>query len=245
MTRPIYAIGDIHGFCDSLFQALDWIASDGGRDARVVFTGDYVDRGPDSRAVIEALVQGVAEGRDWIVLRGNHDRMFCRFVRDGALYDSRVRSGIPWLHPSLGGSETLASYGVTVRDRDRADQTAEAARVAVPEAHLAFLAGRPLTHVEDGLLFVHAGIRPGVALGSQTEDDLIWIREPFLSHPNPHPWLIVHGHTALERPQHFGNRIDIDGGAGFGRTLCPVVIEAGQAWSLGPAGRTRLNPPTA
>ena len=108
----IYAIGDIHGQLGQLDEALRLIEQDGGRKAKVVFLGDYTDRGPDSRGVIERLIEGVKSGRDWTVLRGNHDRMFARFVRYGSATDTRVSSGNTWLHPTLGGTTTLASYGV-------------------------------------------------------------------------------------------------------------------------------------
>ncbi|MCV6583940.1 MAG: metallophosphoesterase [Marinibacterium sp.] len=242
MTQPIYAIGDIHGYVDELHQALDRIAADGGADAQIVFTGDYTDRGPDSAAVIRTLAEGVSAGRNWIVLRGNHDRMFCNFVADGTVHDHNIRSGRSWLHPNLGGVATLASYGVDVDPDAPVGSIAAAARAAVPAHHVTFLRDRPLYHVAGDLLFVHAGIRPGVALGHQSEDDMVWIREPFLTYDRPFPWLVVHGHTALERPRHFGNRVDIDGGAGFGRPLLPVVFEGRSCWTLGPAGHSRLLP---
>lgn len=242
MTQPLYAVGDVHGQKSELDKVLDWIAADGGPEAEIVFLGDYVDRGPDSRGVIQALIDGVAEGRPWHVLRGNHDRMFCRFLQGGILHDDRILSGKGWLHPALGGVATLASYGVTAsEDGDIAAILADA-RAKVPAAHVDFLAGRDLTLEREGRLFVHAGIRPGVDLAEQDEDDLVWIREGFLDHEDPHPWLVIHGHTALERPTHFGNRVDLDAGAGYGRALQPAVFEGTQAWVLTAEGRQRLAP---
>ncbi|MAU51897.1 MAG: serine/threonine protein phosphatase [Roseovarius sp.] len=239
MTGPIYAIPDIHGQDALLAEALERIEADGGPRARVIFLGDLVDRGPDSRAVIERLMAGQAAGRDWIVLRGNHDQLFLDFLDQGEIHSPRILSGNPWLHPRLGGAETLASYGVQAREE--APCHAEA-RAAVPRAHRDWIADLPYWHAAGALLFVHAGIRPGVALAEQDPEDLMWIRGDFLDHAAPHPWLVVHGHTALDRPAHFGNRIDLDGGAGFGRPLWPAVFEGRDCWLLSERGRVPLRP---
>ncbi|TMV04958.1 serine/threonine protein phosphatase [Ruegeria sediminis] len=242
MTRPIYAIGDIHGQREMLESALARIDADGGRDARVVFLGDYTDRGPDSRGVLDILVQGKRAGRDWITLKGNHDRMFALFLRDYPANDERLLIGHHWLHDSLGGPETLASYGVEVKDGDRIYQVHQKARAAIPEAHRQFLESLPAWHEEDGLLFVHAGIRPGVPLDRQTEDDLIWIRHEFLDDLRPHPWLVVHGHTPARQPEHRGNRVNLDTGAGYGRPLAAAVFEGRDCWLLTDRGRVPLKP---
>ena len=239
MTDPIYAIPDIHGQAAQLDAALARVARDGGADAPIVFLGDLVDRGPDSRAVIDRLMRGQAEGRPWTVLRGNHDQMFLDFLDHGMLYPPQVASGLSWPHPRLGGDATLASYGVTAPGP--APEPAEA-RAAVPQAHRDWLANLPYWLEAGPLLFVHAGIRPGVALDRQDPDDLMWIRAGFLDHPDPHPWLVVHGHTVLDRPTHFGNRIGLDAGAGHGRTLWPAVFEGRDCWLLGDTGRDPLTP---
>ena len=242
MTRPIYAIGDIHGHIDKLDRALDLIAADGGPDARIVFLGDYVDRGPDSRGVLDRLAQGLAAGADWHILLGNHDHLFRRFLHNGSLHDDRIKSGVSWLHPRLGGVETLASYGIDDAGQRPVEDLLQAARAAVPPEH-ADLLESALTHLEqDDLLFAHAGIRPGVPLAQQTEDDLIWIRDPFLEYRAPHPWLVVHGHTALDHPAHHGNRVNLDGGAGYGRPLHPAVFEGRDCWLLTESGRLPLTP---
>jgi serine/threonine protein phosphatase 1 len=110
----------------------------------------------------------------------------------------------------------------------------------VPQNHSVFLENAALWIERGNLLFVHAGIKPRVSLDAQTEDDLIWIRDPFLNYTKPHPWLVVHGHTALEHPAHFGNRIDLDGGAGFGHPIHPAVFEGDQCWLLKEKGRVEL-----
>ncbi|MGI3170204.1 metallophosphoesterase family protein [Pseudooceanicola sp. C21-150M6] len=238
----IYAIGDIHGQLAELDRVLSLIERDGNPQAEVIFLGDYTDRGPDSRGVLDRLMAGQKDGRTWTCLKGNHDRMFQRFLQDGTVADHNIKSGLPWDNHRLGGRATLESYGIAAHsDRSPAELFA-AAQTDVPEAHLAFLAGLPLHAERDGLLFVHAGIRPGLKLDAQIEDDLIWIREPFLSDPQPHPWLVVHGHTALDAPEHFGNRVDLDGGAGYGRPLSAAVFEGEEVFLLSHQGRVPLRP---
>ena len=242
MTDPIYAVGDIHGHLDQLDRTLGLIARDGGPEARVIFLGDLVDRGPDSRGVIERLIQGQATGQPWQVLRGNHDDMFRRFLTDATIENARIKSRVTWPHPRVGGLATLSSYGIVVEEGAPASTLYAAAQDAVPPEHLAFLDGLPRRIERNGLLFVHAGIRPGVPLEAQDPEDLIWIRDPFLDDPRPHPWLVVHGHTALEHPQHFGNRIDLDGGGGYGRPVHPAVFEGRDCWLLTDKGRVPLTP---
>ena len=240
----LYAIGDIHGQSAQLDSALALIEADGGRDAPHVFLGDLPDRGPDTKGVIDRLMAGQAAGRDWTVILGNHDRMFLRFVRDGVEHDPAITSGKGWLFPALGGPATLASYGVAGAD-ESADRTAllAEARAAVPRAHLDWLAERPLWHRAQGHLFVHAGIRPGVPIEDQSEEDLIWIRDGWLDDTRDHGEMVVHGHTALDHPRHEGNRINLDGGAGYGRPLVPAVLDGGLWFILSEAGRRPLAPP--
>ena len=240
MTQPLYALGDIHGQFDMLQEALARIEHDGGPDAAVVFIGDLTDRGPNSRQVIEHLINRIAEGKNWTVIKGNHDRMFSWFLQDHPKFDIGLPVGVDWLNPRLGGDKTLASYGVNIDETSRYYQVHAAARAAVPAEHLAFLNGLPLHYETEDYIFVHAGIRPDVALADQTERDRLWIREPFLSHSAPHAKMIIHGHTALEAPQLYSNRLNLDGGAGYGRPLTPVVIDRKQIFCLGPHGRKRL-----
>jgi len=239
-----YAIGDIHGHLDLLHRAHDLIATDAARHgaAPVVHVGDLVDRGPDSAGVVEFLRRGIDQGEDWIVLKGNHDRMFTIFLSDPTARDPGLRADLGWLHPRLGGAATLASYGVrSPSDRPLGPVHAEAV-ACVPPAHLAFLTSRPTLHLRGQAAFVHAGIRPFLALDQQTETDLLWIREPFLSEPADHGPLIVHGHTALPAAAHFGNRLNIDSSAAYGGPLSAVVIEGRDAWLLTDHGRVPLIP---
>lgn len=242
----VYAIGDIHGHADLLRAAHARIAADraqvGDRDAPVVHIGDLCDRGPDTRGVIELLMAGQAAGAPWVVLKGNHDRMCLGYLADPHYTDPGLSVPKSWLHPALGGAATLQSYGVREpANRPVAPVHAEAL-AAVPPAHREWLAGLPLMFLHPLAIFVHAGIRPGVALTDQVEDDLVWMREPFLSDPRDHGRLVVHGHTAIDRATHYGNRLNIDSRAAFGGPLSAVVIEPDGVFLLTDAGRVALRP---
>lgn len=235
-----YAVGDIHGQLALLKAAHQRISRDDaahGGESRVVHVGDLIDRGPDSRGVIEYLMRGQADGKPWVVLKGNHDRFLPRFVRQPDWIDAGMASGSHWLnHVNLGAAPTLASYGVLTEGRDHADILADARR-AVPEAHLRWLDQLPLWHLTPDALMVHAGIRPGVDLSMQTEQDLLWIRKGFLEDRTDHGILVVHGHTPEERVTHFGNRLAIDTGAAYGGPLSVVVFDEHGLHELGDDGR--------
>lgn len=241
----IYAIGDIHGHLDKLAQAHRLIAVDraetGDQDAPVIHLGDLVDRGPESAEVVEYLSRGPARGGPWISILGNHDRMFARFIADATARDAAMKADYDWLHPRIGGLATLESYGVSPAP-DLAGLHRQA-QARVPASHLAFLAALPLSLAFGPLFLVHAGIRPGVALDAQAEDDLLWIRAPFLTDPRDHGALIVHGHTAVDTAEHHGNRVNLDSGAGFGRALSVAVIEGRAVALLTDQGRRPLPPP--
>ena len=237
-----YAIGDIHGHLGLLQAAHLRIAADIARHGPgpIIHVGDLVDRGPDCRGVIDYLMTGLLRGEDWVVLKGNHDRMFARFLRDPFQPEPGLRPDLGYLNPKIGGAATLASYGV----RNAADRPVKRVHVeavaAVPVQHRSFIEGLPVTHRFDEALFVHAGIRPGIALEDQTETDLLWIRTPFLDSTADHGPLIVHGHTAIDRPTFYGNRLNIDSGAAYGGPLTAVVIEGRKAFELTPEGRVAL-----
>ena len=240
MTGRVYAIGDVHGQHALLEDALARIEADGGPDAPVVLIGDLVDRGPDARGVIELLMAGQAAGRPWTVLKGNHDRLFQWFMEPASKDDPRLFAELDWLHWRLGGAATLASYGVEGGERRRRRDLHAEARAAVPEAHLRWLEALPLTHevmIGGGPhLFVHAGLRPGVPLAEQADEDLLWIRGEWEAARGPLPWRVVHGHTSLREATNLGHRINLDSGAGHGGPLTAARIEASRAFVLTPDG---------
>jgi serine/threonine protein phosphatase 1 len=240
-----YAIGDIHGHLDKLKAAHALIAADraacGDTEAPIVHVGDLVDRGPNSAGVIDYLMTEQAQGENWVVLRGNHDRMFLGFLDHPYIEDPILSSHVTYLNPRVGGEATLQSYGIAdAFSRPKAEITPLLG--AVPQVHRSWLAGQPAYFLRGEALFVHAGVRPGVDLHDQVEDDLLWIREPFLSDTRDHGALIVHGHTNIEAATHYGNRLNLDSGAGYGHPISTAVIEGRDAWLLTAEGRVPLTP---
>lgn len=216
----VYAIGDIHGRIDLLEDLEGKIVRDaaGRPESRrvIVYLGDYVDRGYQSREVIDHLLASGPEGFERVFLRGNHEEFLVGFLADSA----GARS---WL--SNGGVETLMSYGVEVSmsEADAPRLQADLKR-ALPDTHRAFLESLPSLHREGDYVFVHAGIRPGIDLEDQTTDDLHWIRSDFLDDTRDHGAVIVHGHTVVEDPVNRANRIGVDTGAYATSCLTAVVL---------------------
>ncbi len=240
--RRIYAIGDVHGCVGQLtamFAAIEGdLAARPADDFRVVLVGDYVDRGPESGAVLHELLLRWDRERQ-VALLGNHDAMFL-----AALEDPNARQLGTWL--ANGGVATLASYGIAgipdISSRMGRLSLHEAMREVVPEPHRRLLGALSPHHREGDYLFVHAGIRPGVPLIRQAIDDLIWIREPFLESDADHGVVVVHGHTPTERVAVRPNRIGIDTGAVYGGPLTCLVIEGAERRLLAPDGLVPLEP---
>ena len=241
-----YAIGDIHGQLTLLQQAHRWIEADqkrcGDPDAPIVHLGDLVDRGPDSAGVITYLRKGQQGGAPWVVLKGNHDRLFEKFLTDPGWHDPHIREGVTYLHPAIGGAETLMSYGLFRPSSFHIKRARQQVLDAIAPEDVAFLQNLPLYHSHAEVLHVHAGIRPGVPLSQQDEQDLVWIRDPFLMDTRDHGQLVVHGHTAIHAPTHYRNRVNIDSRAGYGGPLTAIVIEHRQVWVLTESGRVPLAP---
>lgn len=240
-----YAIGDVHGQLDMLRAAHARIEADRAavRDAEapVVHLGDLVDRGPDSRGVLDFVIEGRDSRKPWLAIRGNHDQLFSEYLETGT--DPRSGVGSGWIGQSMGGEATLVSYGVRMGAlRSRAAIHEEAVE-KVPEAHRRFLKAMPVFHATRDLLFVHAGIRPGIPISQQDKDDLMWIRQPFLSDTRDHGLLVVHGHTPGDDPRHCGNRVNLDTGAAYGDPLTAAVFEGRDVWVLTETGRVPLLPP--
>lgn len=242
MSR-LYAIGDVHGQREMLRQAHARVEADrracGDESAPLVHLGDLTDRGPDAAGVIADIIEGIEAGLPWQVIRGNHDQLFLDFLDFDGVEDPRIEAARWWLQPNLGGSETLRSYGIEPVGGDILS-VQRAVLSTVPPRHLQFLQKLPYTYETEHLICVHAGIRPGVPMAQQDPEDLIWIRFEFLDDTRDHGKLIVHGHTPVERPEHHGNRVNLDTGAGYGRPVTAAVFEGRDVWVLTDTGRVRL-----
>jgi len=218
----IYAIGDIHGRADLLAGLLHQIDVDctlyPSNRPIVVFIGDYIDRGPASREVLDLLL-GCGRTKETVFLKGNHETLVRRFLSEPAVLDE-------WR--LCGGLETLMSYGLKPSINPgvaEQRQLAKALAKSIPNPHLEFLDSLRLSFNCGDFLFVHAGIRPGVPIRKQREEDLLWIREEFLSCEQRFEKFVVHGHTPVRAPDVRSNRINIDTGAfATGRLTC-IVIE--------------------
>jgi serine/threonine protein phosphatase 1 len=218
-----YAVGDIHGKLDLLEELLAKIHADlqhnPAAKTLLVFVGDLIDRGPSSAQVIERLRTYRRQGIRPVFILGNHEEVLLRILDgDPSLIGS-------WLR--FGGLECLKSYGVdpaSLRGRSPAELIA-AVRGAVPGEHVEFLRGFVDSCRFGDYLFVHAGIRPGIALEQQRQSDLRWIREPFLVDETDHGFIVVHGHTIAPAVEERTNRIGIDTGAYRSGVLAALVIE--------------------
>jgi serine/threonine protein phosphatase 1 len=210
-----YAVGDIHGSLDklkSLVAACRQHAD--GREMSLVFLGDYIDRGPESAGVVRFVMSLELEAPERVIaLKGNHEA-WALSVLDGSAQVST------WLRN--GGAATLASYGVN----DVGD---------LPRAHLDWMRTLRLTHNDGRRFFVHAGVNPAKPLDAQDEQDLLWIREPFLTDERDYGRLIVHGHTPLvtAEPELCGNRLNLDTAAVFGGPLTAAIFDDAQTEPLG------------
>lgn len=224
--RLVYAVGDVHGRLDVLGPLLrdiaqDAMAANAAEPPLLVFLGDYVDRGADSKGVVDLIL----EMRTWAkfevrALKGNHEEALLQFLAEPAF-------GQTWL--DHGGAATLASYGVQP-PAQRTDPEAwvkarDAFAATLPAEHRAFYEGLELMIVVGDYAFVHAGVRPGVPLAEQAERDLLWIRQEFLTERGRFEKVIVHGHTPMETPQLTPSRLGVDTGAYATGVLTAVRLE--------------------
>jgi serine/threonine protein phosphatase 1 len=207
MSGDLYAIGDVHGCLESLERLLDLINPDLTRD-RLVFIGDYIDRGPQSRGVVDYLVrlQSLAPPGQIICLKGNHEAMFLDFL-----------AGAPAeLFLFNGGLDTLEDYwGDDWLDREG---------LVLPPDHDRFFRNLLLYYETPDYIFVHGGLKPGVPLADQQEDDLLWIRGEFIESPEDFGRRVIFGHTPFKQPFIRPNKIGIDTGAVYGNFLTALKL---------------------
>lgn len=226
----IYAIGDVHGRDDLLLELLGKIESDiaarpAARNA-MVFLGDLIDRGPASAEVVERMRRYRPNRCRTIFLMGNHEEVLLRILAgEHALIED-------WLQ--FGGAECMRSYGIEPSQLKRVstEQAAAMIRDSIPKAHVEFLEGFADTFRAGDFLFVHAGIRPGVPLDQQAQQDLRWIRRPFLDDRSETGTIVVHGHTINEAIDEQPNRIGIDTGAYYSGVLTAIGIQNAERWFL-------------
>lgn len=202
----LLAVGDIHGCLAQLKALLAKVAPVDGD--RLVFLGDYLDRGPDSAGVIDYLLALRERHPQTIFLRGNHEQMFLDFLNND--------SPGPFLEN--GGLQTLRSY-------------LAAQRWPIPAAHRHFVDHLVDLHQQDGFVFVHAGLRPGIPVADQTRQDLLWIRHPFLTSDYDWGKTVVFGHTVFAEPLQSARRIGLDTGCVYGRLLTCCDVRSRQFWS--------------
>jgi serine/threonine protein phosphatase 1 len=222
----LYAVGDIHGRADLLKALLVLIEDDAARHPsaakRLIFLGDYVDRGPDSKAVIDLVLDAVPPGFEVVTLMGNHEEMMHRFLDDLSVARTWMMNG---------GDATLESYGVGAPSMfggsgafRRAQEEFDA---RLPARHREFLERLQVSYGAGDYLFVHAGVRPGVPLDRQSTDDLLWIRDEFLYSEAEFGKVVVHGHSISLDAEFRPNRIGIDTGAyRSGQLSCLVLQDA-------------------
>ena len=217
----LYIIGDIHGRSDLLDEIILKIRADvaqyGETDSLTITLGDYIDRGPDSKGVLDRLSRNPFPTR-YVAVRGNHEHLLESFLNNPEVAKY-------WRQ--LGGLETLHSYGVPIHDLmvgKGFERAARALKQSIPDYQLEFLSSlEPFVTVGNYYL-CHAGVRPGIPLAQQKIEDLMWIRDEFLNSASMFEKIVIHGHTPQEWPDIRDNRINIDTGAfATGRLTCLVV----------------------
>lgn len=221
-----YAIGDVHGQLDQLVQLEAQIVEDAAQfdePATLVMLGDYVDRGPDSAGVIAHLIAAPPAEMRRLAIRGNHEAVMLDFLAE-------PDRAAQWL--DFGGIETLHSYGVTPDMLQTLAETPQALQQglaeAIPASHLAFLTALPVMVETPDFVFVHAGLRPGIPIAAQRDEDLIWIRDNYRGDFAEFGKIIVHGHTPREAPLVGPHRIAIDTGAFATGRLTGVRLVPGE-----------------
>lgn len=231
IQEPVYAIGDIHGCLTVLLRLEDSIKAhmraNGLTRAKVIYLGDYIDRGPNSAGVIRHLFEQTAPEFERIFLRGNHESEMLRFIENPS-------EDYNWITRNVGGVSTLKSFKIDFHDIIQNNhswpeiETRDQLVTALGESTLAKLKNLPYSLKIDDYLFVHAGINPYRSLDKQDEMDLIWIRDVFLSCNHSYGFMVIHGHTPTSsegfKPHVRTNRINIDTGAFAGGSLTAIYL---------------------
>ena len=204
----IFAIGDIHGCLSKLEALITRIEIDRCNDT-LVFIGDYIDRGPDSKGVIEFVLDLRERFGTVVCLKGNHEEMFLNYVCHGTDKD---------LYLLNGGDTTIASYGYR--------EIPEGVQIDVPETHMSFFKSLLLWYETAQYIFVHAGLRDRIPLEDQDSRDLLWIRYEFIHSSCDFGKTVVFGHTPTSHaePLFLPGRIGIDTGAVYGGPLTCVEL---------------------
>ncbi len=221
----LYCIGDIHGREDLLAQLHDLIyadAEDYSGSKTIVYLGDYIDRGPDSKQVIDLLIDNQQLNTfKKVYLLGNHEQVLLQFLHTA---DPNIAND--WF--KFGGISTLMSYGVQLRGiptlKDLPRIRTELAK-KIPTEHIKFYQNLALSYESGDYFFVHAGVKPKIKLDNQSQEDLLWIRDEFINSNLFHGRIIVHGHTVKQEPELLSNRIGIDTGAYNTGVLTSAVFE--------------------
>ncbi|MGB9789817.1 MAG: metallophosphoesterase family protein [Thermotoga caldifontis] len=210
MASSTFVIGDVHGCLDCLTELLSKIPLT--RDSRLIFLGDYVDRGPDSKGVVETLLK-LSESYDCVFIRGNHEQMMLDYVLNGTNLDL-------WLMNGAGA--TLRSYGGVDK---------------IPKDHVEFLKSTSIYYVQGNDVFVHAGVRPNVPLEEQSEFDMLWIRYEFIYSENPLPgYRIFFGHTPFQDVLILKDKVGLDTGCVYGNKLSAIALETMQIFQVSCGG---------
>lgn len=224
----IYAVGDVHGRCDLLNILLAKTQRDFTKlsnnvsfdlTGKIVFLGDYIDRGPDSRGVLELLMSLNISGLETVFLKGNHEAVMLEALRDPEICRKWIRHG---------GDATMQSYGVFIEPESEI-QDIERAQIALreklPHSHRSFLEKLLPYYRTDTLLFVHAGVDPDKPIQDQSDEEFLWVRDKFLKSRKLLPFVVVHGHTPQTTPSWDGRRIGLDTGAYFSNLLNSAKIQ--------------------
>jgi serine/threonine protein phosphatase 1 len=204
----IFAIGDLHGCTGKLEVLLSLLPLDAKQDT-LVFVGDYIDRGPNSKGVIEYLIDLRQKISNVVFLSGNHEQMFLNYYRNNEGKQRFLMNG---------GESTIIAYGVAGLKDGR--------KMNVPESHLEFFTNLRISYETDDYIFVHAGLKPGVPRYIQDPGDMLWIRHEFVESTEDFGKIVVFGHTTVDQPLIEPNKIGIDTGAVYGGKLTCVELPA-------------------